>query len=255
MWWILLLGPLVSLLPRRWRKALPFYDAVHWYSASIVSGLLESVIATGALVCWYSYCVSTWVSRLLDNALRSAGPVEIKPEEVGFAGLLVVASHPLTWAIAYFVAEGAARLCAAFTDTVLGTLPLYLFDKAYCKIRGIKEPLPPGSPVFAQSHAVSYVESLRDKIMAAQLPALADELHFSSAGSDEMLEIRASHAKPEWDPPRVVRYEDRYYRLEEYSRSSPPRPFLYKLRRLPAGVPGRTVIIYAPTETPVIAGR
>jgi hypothetical protein len=255
MWWILLLGPLVSLMPRRWRKALPFHDAVHWYSASIVSGVLESVVATGALVVWYSYCVSTWVSRLMDNALRNAGPIEINEHEVGFAALLVVATNPVTWFIAYFVVEGMARLCAAFTDTVLGTLPLYLFDKAYCKMRGIQEAQPLGAPVFAQSHAASYMESVRDKIMAGQLPALPDELHFATDDSSEILEIHASHAKPEWDPPRIVRFEDRYYRLEDSSRSAAPRPFVYRLKRLPRGVPGRTVIIYAPCDSPVIANH
>jgi hypothetical protein len=255
MWWTLLLGPVVSLFPRRWRKALPFHAAVHWYSGSIVSGVLESALATGGLVSWYSYCVSTWVSRLMDNAARKAGPVEITDHDVGFAALLVVATHPLTWLIAYFVVEGAVRLCAAFTDTVLGVLPLYLFDKLYCKVRGIKEALPPGTPVFTQSHAASYVGSFRDKVMAARLTALPDELLFATASSEEILEIRASHAKPEWDPPRIVRFEDRYYRLEESSRGSAPRPFVYRLKRLSRGVPSRTVLIYAPNEAPVIAGR
>ena len=45
--WIFLLGPFLSLLPERWRKALPFYQAVHWRSAAILSGLAESVIALG----------------------------------------------------------------------------------------------------------------------------------------------------------------------------------------------------------------
>jgi hypothetical protein len=255
MWWILLLGPLVSLLPRRWRKALPFYDAVHWHSASIVSGLIESTVATGALAIWYSHCVSTWVSRLMDNALRNAGPIEITDHEVGFAALLVVATTPATWFIAYFVVEGMARLCGTFSDTVLGTLPLYLLDKVYCKIRGIKDPLPPGMPVFAQSHAASYVASLRDKIMTARLPALADELHFATDDAGEILEIRASHAKPEWEPPRVVRLEDRFYRLEESARATGARPFMYRLRRLSAGVSGRSVIIYKPNETAVISRR
>jgi hypothetical protein len=255
MWWIVLLGPVFSLLPRRLRRALPFHDAVHWYSASIVSGLVESVVATGALVYWYSYSVSTWVSRLMDNALRNAGPIEITDHEVGFAALVVVAMSPLTWFLAYFVVEGMARLCAAFTDTVLGTLPLYLLDKVYCKMRGIKEPLPLGTPVFAQSHAASYVESLRDKIIVDRLPALADELHFATDDAGEVLEIRASHAKADWDPPRIVRFEDRYYRLDESSRSDGPRPFVYRLKRLSRGVPSRTVIIYEPNEGSVASGR
>ncbi len=57
--WILLLGPFPSLLPERWRKALPFYQAVHWHSAAIFSGLAESVVALSALMYWYSYSVTS----------------------------------------------------------------------------------------------------------------------------------------------------------------------------------------------------
>src|ERR1700721_1552351 len=65
--WIFLLGPFLSLLPERWRKALPFCQSVHWRSAAVLSGLAESVIALGGLMYWYSYSVTTWVSRGLDN--------------------------------------------------------------------------------------------------------------------------------------------------------------------------------------------
>jgi len=61
--------------------------------------------------------------------------------------------------------------------------------------------------------------------------------------------------EPDWNPPRVVRYEDRYYRLEDYARGSGPRPFVYRLRRLAAGVPGRTVLVYSPDEAPITANR
>jgi hypothetical protein len=56
--WIFLLGPFLALFPKRWRKALPFYQAVHWRSAAILSGLAESAIALGALMYWYSYSMT-----------------------------------------------------------------------------------------------------------------------------------------------------------------------------------------------------
>jgi hypothetical protein len=256
MWWIYLLGPFVALLPRRWRKALPLHDAIRWHSASVISGTFESGIALYALLYWYSLSVSTWTARVLDNAVRSAGPVEINEQEVGFAALLVWVSHPLTWVIFYFAVEGAARACAAITNTVLGLLPLYLIDRLYCKIRGIEAPVPPGTPQFAQSNAASYVDTVREHIRAARVPELPDELFSSMIGSVEVLEIRSSHAKADWDPPRVVRYEDRYYRLEECERSAgAPRSFVYKLRRLSTGVPGRTVILYSPGKSVVISSR
>jgi len=253
--WTYLLAPLFALLPRRWRKALPFHDAVPWHFAAISSGLTESGLALGALLYWYSFSVTHWVSHMLDNALSKNAPTGITDHEVGFVALLIWATHPLTWCIAYFGVEGAVRLCAAFTDTVLGLFPLYVVEKLYAKLRGYKEPEPPGPPQFFQSNVASYVTTIREKISAARLPELPDELCTSTVDSEEVLEIRASHAKSDWDPPRVVRYEDRYYRLEECRRGPAPRSFIYRLRRLPTGVPGRTVIIYRPSEAPVIANN
>jgi hypothetical protein len=89
----------------------------------------------------------------------------------------------------------------------------------------------------------------------AALPLVPDELYLTQDGSDEILEIRSCRAKPDWTPPRVVRHEDRYYQLEAYSRGSAPRPFIYVLRRLSAGVPGRSVLIYSPEQTPVRGER
>jgi hypothetical protein len=74
-------------------------------------------------------------------------------------------------------------------------------------------------------------------------------------GPEEILEIRACRRKPEWNPPRTVRYQDSYYRLEASADGTPPLSFRYTLRKLSAGVPGRTVLIYAPEETPVLAKK
>jgi len=253
--WIFFLGPFLSLLPKRWRKSLPWYEAIHWRSASILSGLAESIVALVALMYWYSYSVTTWVSRALDSVLSKSAPTGITDHEVGFAALLVWATHPLTWTIVFFGIEGMARLCAAFTDTVLGVFPLYLVEKIYSKTSRSEEPAPERAPEFSQSHVSSYVGTVRDKIVTARLSQVPDELYVAKNASEEILEIRAWRAKPDWTPPRVVRYEDCYYRLEESTRGSRPRPFVYKLRRLAAGVPGRTVLTYSPEETPILASR
>lgn len=253
--WIHLLGPFLALLPSRWRKALPSSQDVHWHSASIVSGLAESAIALAGLMYWYSYSVTTWVSRGLDNTLSKSAPTTITDHEIGFAALLIWATHPLTWAIVCFGIEGMARACAAFTDTVLGVFPLYLLEKIYSKIfrRGVPEP--PGAVEFSQGHISSYVDTMMEKVLNVRLSPVPDELCFARNGAEEILEIRAWRAKPDWAPPRIVRYEDRYYRLEECAKAPIPRPFLYKLRRLEAGVPGRRVITYSPDEAPILASH
>lgn len=253
--WTYLVGPFLALLPRRWRQALPFYAAVPWRSAGILSGLGEGIAALVALLYWYSYSVTTWVSKGLDNALSKSAPTGLTDHEVGFVALMIFATHPLTWAICLGGVEGAVRLCAPFTDTVLGVFPLYLVERLYSKLSGRVEPLPLGTPTFERGHVSSYVGAVREKMTAARLAHVPDELCTMQNGSEEVLEIRCCRAKQDWDPPRVVRYEDRYYRLEESLRNQGPRPYVYKLRRLAAGVPGRSVLIYSPEEQPVMASR
>ena len=250
---IFLLGPFLALLPERWRKALPVYQAVPWRSASILSGMAESLIGITALLYWYSYSVTSWVSRGLDSVLSKSASTNLTDGDIGFAALVIWATHPLTWTIAFFVVEGAARLCASVTDTVLGIFPLYLLEKIYSMIFRRGAPKPAGAVTFSQSSVSSYVGTMKEKLQTARLSPVPDELYVGILDSEEFLEIRAWRAKPEWNPPRTVRYEDRYYRLEECARASAPRPFVYKLRKLPKGVPGRTVLIYSPEEQPVIA--
>ena len=74
---IYFLGPFLALLPTPWRKALPFYQSVQWHSAAILSGLAESVVALTALLFWYSYSVTSWVSRGLDSVLSKSPPMDV----------------------------------------------------------------------------------------------------------------------------------------------------------------------------------
>lgn len=253
--WIYLLGPLVAILPRHWRDALPFTASIRWRSATIVSGIVESILALAALMNWYWYSMSTSLSHLADLALTGKTATGTTDHHLAFAALLVWSTHPLTWSISFFGIEGMVRTCAALTDSALGVFPLYLVDKIFAILSQRKEPEALGAPKFAQGNISSYVGTMRDKVVTARLSQVADEHCVIKSEAEEFLEIRACRAKPEWTPPRVVRYQDRYYRLEEFVRKSGARPFIYKLRRLAAGVPGRTVLLYSPEEEPVIASR
>lgn len=237
-----LLGPLLSFLPRRWRQALPFCAGVNWPAAATASGFLQLGTSIVALAYWYWYSMTTWISRALDAAL--AGKIVVTDHDIGISGLILWATHPLTWALGYCALEGAVRLCAAaFSDTVLGTLPLFLLHKTLAMLSD--NPVP--KPQATGAPSVSLVGAIQERIWAGVLPAVPDKLSIQrTAEEEEILEILASRRKADWIPPRVVRYESTYYRLEKCSKGSPPRPFRYVLRRLPAGVPGRTVLIYSP---------
>jgi hypothetical protein len=247
------IGPLLAFLPKRWRESLPFHASMKLKHAMLLSGILECLIALTALVYWYSYSVTHWAADAVFSAIQNGA--EINPNAIGFAGLAVMFLHPLTWLIAYFGFEGIVRLCAAFTDTTLGTLPLFLAYKAYLQFLRGGNPLSVGTDNSSQSHLASGIRAVRERALIAALPLVPDELHFVTRGSDEILEIRSCRAKPDWTPPRVMRHEDRYYQLEACSRGTAPRPFIYALRKLSAGVPGRTVLIYSPEQTPIRAER
>lgn len=253
--WTYLLGPFLALLPRRWRNAPPFSQSINWRPAAILSGMAESLVALVALMYWYWYSMSTWISHLLDQALVGKTAPGTTDHSIATAALLIWSTHPLTWVIAFFGLEGMVRVCAALTDSVLGIFPLFLPDKIFSMLfrRGQADATP--AEKFSQSHVSSYVGALRDRVTAAKGAHVADELRFARNASEEFLEIHAGRPKPEWTPPRVVRFEDRYYRLEECSRGSSPRPFVYKLRRLPAGVPSRTVLTYSRDAEHAKVGR
>jgi hypothetical protein len=251
-----LLGPFLALLPRRLRNLLPVGSALNWRRATVLSGLGEALIALIALIYWYSYSMSTWVSNGLDAALAGKMGPDVTPQEIGFTALVIWATHPLTWVIAFAGIEGTARLVgAAFTETNLGIFPLFVLDKIIGKLSGAGGPGAARAAGYSQGNLSSYAGAIRERALYKRLPEVPDELFFIGSGPDEFLEIRSSRKKEEWTPPRTVRYEGNFYRLEACKSGMPPRPFRYTLRKLSAGVMGRTVLVYSPKETPVLAKK
>lgn len=250
-----LLGPFLAALPKRWRASLPLRESIEWRTASILSGFGESVIALIAIMYWYSYSVTGWVSKGLDAALAGkTGPVT--DQEIGFTALVIFATHPLTWLIAYGGVEGSVRMVgAAFTENNLGILPLFVLDKIFLKITGRSGPSAAEAAGYTEGNLSSYIGVLQERISVTRIPLVPDELCFTTDETEEILEIRACRRKQDWTSPRTVRYQDSFYRLEASSDGSPPRPFRYRLRRLPAGVMGRTVLVYSPEETPILAKK
>jgi len=209
---------------------------------------MELVAGLIALSYWYSYAMTAWVGQGVASALSGSTGPGVEPQEIGAVALTIWATHPLTWLLAYVGMEGGVRLCAsAFADTHLGILPLFLFDKIFFSAfrrKGtprIESKENPANPIS------SFLGVIRERAMVAKLPLISDELCFRKSGTEEILEIYACRRKQDWTPPRMVRYQEGYYRLETDSLAAGPRPFHYTLRRLAAGVPGRTVLFYSPS--------
>jgi hypothetical protein len=249
------LGPILALLPKRWRKSLFSGLAIAWRPATVISGFAESVAALIALMQWYSYFMTLLVSNGVDSAMTGKLPTGVTDHEIGFTALVIWATHPLTWLIAYAGVEGTVRLVnAAFSENNLGILPLFLLDKVFAIMTGRGRREAAAAMGGARENAFSYFGAMGEKLLVARLPQVADEICPIRNGTDEIMEIRACRRKEDWIPPRVVRYQNEFYRLEESSRTGAPRPFLYRLRRLPVGVMGRSVLQYSP-EAPVLSRK
>jgi hypothetical protein len=244
--WKVIPGIPLSLLPRRWRASAPIpEETVPWISSAILSGILESIFAVVGLVYWYSHSVTAWAAQALDSALNNGPTADYDPHILGLTAFVIWCIHPFTWLLASFFVEGLTRIVAAIsTEQILPMWILAFVDWCYGKFTG-RSPI--GSALHmpgGREQLRSFVQAAKQAAKAARLPELPDELVESTEGADAILEIHSSHAKPEWTPPRVVRVDDVYYRLESIAEGQRPRPFVYRLRRLAAGVPGRNVILY-----------
>lgn len=247
--WTYLLGPIVAFLPKAWRNALPFAEQVDWKPATGISGTIELVLGLIVLSRWYVHVMSTWVGYGVSQAMEGKMGTEVRFQDIGGAALVIWATLPLTWLLAYFALEGAVRLCAgAFGGTPCGTLPLYVFDAILFRPFRRRGTTPLESGAGARANISSFAGAVRERAQSSKVSNVPDELCFSEDKSGEILEIYACRKKLNWTPPRVVRYLDSYYRLEENAGGSGARPFLYRLRRLAAGVPSRTVLLYAPED-------
>lgn len=243
----IVLGVALSVLPRRWRAPSLLEQAIPWVRCAILSGLLESLLAMLALISWYSHSVATWAANALDSALRGGPEASVPGQAIGFSALVLWCLHPFTWFIAYFVAEGMVRFLAALsTEQILPSWPLAIVDWSYGRLTQRRSEGDALHTPTLHQQVQSLAASVRQSAKTAGLTELPDELFESADGGDAILEIYSSRPKAQWIPPQVVRVGTAYYRLEAASEGSRPRPFIYRLRRLSAGVPGRNVLLYAP---------
>lgn len=194
--WTYAIGPVLVLLPKRWRTGRFAELGVDWPRATAISGLIEGFGAIALLVVWYSVFVSR-LAPLVEPYVRGS-------LLSGYVGLFSFAAHPLTWVICYFGCEGVVRfLGAVVTGECLGTLPLALV-----------------------AWAVNYWAR------PSEGAKVQDEV---TAGADRHdLRIASSRAKDHWKYPLTICYCDQFYQVlsaEFHARAA--RPHVYFLRRLP----------------------
>jgi len=244
--WDFVIGPVLALLPLRWRRQLPVGADTDWTRAGTASGIYESIGAITGLGYWYMYEMTRRIEQIMDVGDSGRIPGGMNDIQVRGTALTLFYMSLVTWILFYLFFEGVVRFCgAAFTENILGSLPLYVVERL---LFWVTKPQEARVGETVKENARSFKESIRERFMVARLESVADELEYGTEGEEEILEIRASRRKDEWVPPRIVRVEEAYFRLEESWVASGARPFCYRLRRLAAGVPGRSVILYRVKE-------
>lgn len=242
--WDFVVGPVLAMLPTRWRKRLVVAREVQWVRAGTASGMYELIGAVVALGYWYMYEMGKLVGAGTEEAASGRLGGGVTEHQIAGTALTIFALHPVTWLLFYLFFEGVVRTCsAAFAENTVGTLPLWIVERVLYSMGhsgevsgGIKE------------NAGSFAGAIRERARQARGGELTDEVTRRKDGSDEIVEIRAWKRKDEWVPPKVVRMGEAFYRLEESWTGNGERPFCYRLRKLAAGVMGRTVLLY---EEPV----
>ncbi|MBI2839662.1 MAG: hypothetical protein HYX75_15230 [Acidobacteria bacterium] len=229
--WTFLAGPFLALLPGQWRRRV-FRDlAVEWGPATVTSGLVEFLVGFFVLFDWYMRVIHIAVDSQMDPLLAAAVdkgqdiPVEFAAVSSGFSGFVAFVFHPVTWILSFFVIEGLVRaLAAGHAGQTPGTLPLALLDRAAARLKRLSHDL--------------RIPLVRDHVTRA----------IGSRGWD--LRVASCRTKPDWTPPRTVRFEGEFFTVVRGGKKRRPskRPYVFLLRRPAEGEAFRGVIDYDPED-------
>ena len=213
-----ILGPIFTLLPPRWREKVFRTTPNRLARAATLSGIFEAVAALIGIVIWYSVYV-TLASNAISHSSAGAASAD---ERLGLFAYIWFWFNPITWLVAYFGIEGLVRSVAALSaGECYGTLPLFVIEKAFHRTsRRLQKPL---------------------------LPLVTDEVTRGDATCD--MKIASCRVKTEWKYPFTIRYGGAYFQvIANTCLGAGPRPYVYSLRRLPAGEVARGLKEYDPGD-------
>jgi hypothetical protein len=204
--WTYIYGPILAFLPQRWRLMWFGNRPVIWPRATIVSGILQIVVGFCALVIW-----TGWETCNIGSAMGTG----CGPGAFQFFSLVLAALHPVTWVMFYLLFEGFARVFAV----------IFMHEA-------------PGTAILG---AYLY---FRDRMTNSD-PPIPDEVIEEISNEGWKLRIESCRPKREWNIGRLLFYKERYYRIASFSMKPGPRPYVFTLETVPAGVKSRSVIIYS----------
>jgi hypothetical protein len=225
MWATYILGPVFTLLPRRWREKVFQTTPNRLARAAMLSGIFEAVMAFVGLLLWYSIYVRLAGEALAHSSAGSSGA----DERMGLFAYVWFWLNPITWIIAYFSLEGVLRSLAALSaGESYGTLPLFLAERLYRRASQSSE--------------------------KPELALVPDEITPGDATCD--MKIASCRAKADWKYPLTIHYAGAYFQvIANVHLGAGPRPYVYSLRRLPPGEIARGLKEYHPEDVLVAIQR
>ncbi len=221
-----LLGPVLSLLPQRWRQSFFSNLYVDWVRATLVSGVLCAAGCLVGLAGWYLFAIQQGVDQQMDATLLATKGVPVRGAgmAMGFGSLVVFVLHPLTWVLCYFSAEGIYRAFAsAIHSEAPGSGPLALADWG--------------------------VRTMKRRAYERRVPLVADTVRHDHLGKEWNLKVESCRPKPLWKQRKVIKYKEEFYQvIGEWEGGTAARPHVYLLRAAAAGEAFRGMEIYDPSE-------
>ncbi len=223
--WTYVLAPILSLLPRPWRRAIFADVGFNWPRATMISGLVEGGVFFAALIAWYFHTMCSAVHAQMGATMEATQgvPGEGAAFAMGAAGMAIFALHPVTWVLGYFTVEGVWRAVAAgVADDSPGTLPLAI-------VEGV-------------------ARRMKRRAYEARVPLVADEVTRGGEKDSWALRVASCRPKPDWIFPLTVRYRAEFFQVagESPTGATPARPHVYLLNRPPVGEAFRGVREYDP---------
>jgi hypothetical protein len=226
--WTYIIGPVLSLLPKAWRAALVREEEFHWSRATFISGLVIGVGCMLALIGWYLHFLKAAVQAQMDVTLQATKgvPGEGAAYAMGFAGVVLFFMQPLTWVLAYFSIEGIFRAVAA----------------------GVTEESPASLPFVALA---AVTRAVQKREYEYRVPLVADAVTRGEGKEAWDLRVASCRPKLDWITPLTIRYHDEFFKVvgESQVGTTPARPHVYLLKRVPPHEALRGVGDYSPEDS------
>ncbi len=223
----MLVSIIVSMVPRRYRGTWFADHDVDVRRGAILSGIVEFVVPSAMLWLRYSSFIHMRMAEAAAKvAARTAGDrlsLGISDFSIGFLGLWEYLLQPLNVVFIFMIIEAMVRIMAAVaTNEVMPTMPL---------------------AVIAWLHGLGEDRHREFKLG----PRLADAV---MTGISPEFDLRIDSCRPKpWTPLITIRYGDDLFVLSKEMTGPPPRPYVYMLKKIPAGQIVRGLRDYDPEET------